>query len=118
MQQQELQIKQQEVQIKAQKTQADIQLDQAKLELEKEKLASHERLEGIKVGSKTTLDKNRLEGDQMLQGARLGMDAEFKKQEHSHREKETAINAVDRIMEHKHKVDSKNITKDQQQPKE
>ena len=45
-------------------------------------------------------------------------DAEFKKQEHSHREKETAINAVDRLMEHKHKVDSKNITKDQQQPKE
>ena len=118
MQQQELQLKAQEVQIKAQKTQADIQLDQAKLELEKEKLASHERLEGIKVGSKTTLDKNRLEGDQMLQGARLGMDAEFKKQEHSHREKETAINAVDRLMEHKHKVDSKNITKDQQQPKE
>ena len=118
MQQQELQLKAQDLQIKAQKTQADIQLDQAKLELEKEKLASHERLEGIKVGSKTTLDKNRLEGDQMLQGARLGMDAEFKKQEHSHREKETAINAVDRLMEHKHKVDSKNITKDQQQPKE
>ena len=118
MQQQELQLKAQDLQIKAQKTQADIQLDQAKLELEKEKLASHERLEGIKVGSKTTLDKNRLEGDQMLQGARLGMDAEFKKQEHSHREKETAINAVDRLMEHKHKVDNRNITKDQQQPKE
>ena len=118
MQQQELQLKAQDLQIKAQKTQADIQLDQAKLELEKEKLASHERLEGIKVGSKTTLDKNRLEGDQMLQGARLGMDAEFKKQEHSHREKETAINAVDRLMEHKHKVDNNNVTKDQQQPKE
>jgi hypothetical protein len=118
MQQQELQLKAQDLQIKAQKTQADIQLDQAKLELEKEKLASHERLEGIKVGSKTTLDKNRLEGDQMIQGARLGMEAEFKKQDHSHREKETAINAVDRLMEHKHKVDNRNITKDQQQPKE
>ena len=118
MQQQELQLKAQDLQIKAQKTQADIQLDQAKLELEKEKLASHERLEGIKVGSKSTIDKNRLEADQILQGARLGMDAEFKKQEHSHREKETAINAVDRLMEHKHKVDNRNITKDQQQPKE
>jgi len=119
MQQQELQLKAQDLQIKAQKTQADIQLDQAKLELEKEKLASHERLEGIKVGSKTTLDKNRLEGDQMIQGARLGMEAEFKKQDHSHREKETAINAVDRLMEHKHKVDNKNVIKDQQQqPKE
>ena len=118
MQQQELQLKAQDLQIKAQKTQADIQLDQAKLELEKEKLASHERLEGIKVGSKTTLDKNRLEGDQMIQGARLGMDAEFKKQEHSHREKETAINAVDRLMEHKHKVENRNITKEQKQSKE
>jgi len=118
MQQQELQLKAQDLQIKAQKTQADIQLDQAKLELEKEKLASHERLEGIKVGSKTTLDKNRLEGEQLIQGARLGMDAEFKKQEHSHREKETAINAVDRLMEHKHKVDDRNLTKEQTQPKE
>ncbi len=118
MQQQELQLKAQDLQIKAQKTQADIQLDQAKLELEKEKLASHERLEGIKVGSKTTLDKNKLEGDQMIQGARLGMDAEFKKQEHSHREKETAINAVDRLMEHKHKVENRNLSKEQTQPKE
>ena len=113
MQQQELQLKAQDLQIKQQKTQADIQLDQAKLELEKEKLASHERLEGIKVGSKTTLDKNRLEGDQMLQGARLGMDAEFKKQEHSHRQKETAINAIDRLMEHKHKVEDRNLMKEQ-----
>jgi len=118
MQQQELQLKAQDLQIKAQKTQADIQLDQAKLELEKEKLASHERLEGIKVGSKSTIDKNRLEADQILQGARLGMDAEFKKQEHSHRQAQTAINAVDRLMEHKHKVDNKNVIKDQQQPKE
>jgi hypothetical protein len=118
MQQQELQLKAQDLQIKAQKTQADIQLDQAKLELEKEKLASHERLEGIKVGSKTTLDKNRLEGEQLIQGARLGMDAEFKKQEHSHREKETAINAVDRLMEHKHKVENRNLSKEQTQPKE
>jgi hypothetical protein len=118
MQQQELQLKAQDLQIKAQKTQADIQLDQAKLELEKEKLASHERLEGIKVGSKTTIDKNRLDGDQMIQGARLGMEAEFKKQDHSHREKETAINAVDRLMEHKHKVEDRNLSKEQTQPKE
>ena len=89
-----------------------------KQELEKEKLASHERLEGIKVGSKSTIDKNRLEADQILQGARLGMDAEFKKQEHNHRQTQTAINAVDRLMEHKHKVDNKNVIKDQQQPKE
>jgi len=120
MQQQELQLKAQDLQIKAQKTQADIQLEQQKLEFEKEKLASHERIEGVRIGSKTTIDKNRLEGDQMLQGARLGMDAEFKKQEHSHKQKETAINAIDRLMEHKHKVEDRNLIKEQnkQQPKE
>ena len=117
MQQQELQLKAQDLQIKAQKTQADIQLEQQKLEFEKQKLASHERIEGVRIGSKTTIDKNRLEGDQMLQGARLGMDAEFKKQEHSHKQKETAINAIDRLMEHKHKVEDRNLMKEQQ-PKE
>ena len=118
MQQQELQLKAQDLQIKAQKTQADIQLDQAKLELEKEKLASHERLEGIKVGSKTTIDKNRLEGDQMLQGARLGMEAEFKKKEMQHRKHELAIDTVDKLIEHTHKVEDRNLTKEQQKPQE
>jgi len=120
MQQQELQLKAQDLQIKAQKTQADIQLDQAKLELEKEKLASHERLEGIKVGSKTTLDKNRLEGDQMLQGARLGMDATFKKKEMEHRKQEMAINAVDKLMDHGHKHADRQVQKElsQQKPQE
>jgi len=118
MQQQELQLKAQDLQIKAQKTQADIQLDQAKLELEKEKLASHERLEGIKVGSKTTIDKNRLDGDQMIQGARLGMEAEFKKKEMQHRKHELAIDAVDKLMGHTHKVEDRKATKEQQKPQE
>jgi len=118
MQQQELQLKAQDLQIKAQKTQADIQLDQAKLELEKEKLASHERLEGIKVGSKTTIDKNRLDGDQMIQGARLGMEAEFKKKEMQHRKHELAIDAVDKLMGHTHKVEDRNLMKEQQKPQE
>ena len=120
MQQQELQLKAQDLQIKAQKTQADIQLDQAKLELEKEKLASHERLEGIKVGSKTTIDKNRLEGDQMLQGTRLGMEATFKKNEMEHRKQEMAINAVDKLMDHGHKHADRQVQKElsQQKPQE
>ena len=117
MQQQELQLKAQDLQIKAQKTQADIQLEQQKLELEKAKLASHERIEGVKLGAKTSIDKDRLDGEQMLQGARLGMEAEFKKQEHKHRVKETAINAVDRLMEHSHKVEDRKLTKDQSQQK-
>ena len=117
MQQQELQLKAQDLQIKAQKTQADIQLDQAKLELEKEKLASHERLEGIKVGSKTTIDKNRLEGDQMLQGARLGMEATFKKNEMEHRKQEMAVNAVDKLMDHGHKHADRQVQKELSQLK-
>ena len=118
MQQQELQLKVQDLQIKAQKTQADIQLDQAKLEFEKQKLASQERIEGVKLGTKTTIDKDRLEGDQMIQGARLGMEAEFKKKEMEHRKHELAINAVDRLMEHGHKVEDRKLTKDQQKPQE
>jgi hypothetical protein len=118
MQQQELQLKAQDLQIKAQKTQADIQLDQAKLEFEKQKLASQERIEGVKLGTKTTIDKDRLEGDQMIQGARLGMEAEFKKKEMEHRKHELAINAVDRLMEHGHKVEDRKLTKDQQKPQE
>ena len=117
MQQQELQLKAQDLQIRAQKTQADIALEQQKLELEKQKLQSHERIEGVRIGAKTTLDKDRLEGEQMIQGARLGMDAEFKKQEHKHRVKETAINAIDRLMEHGHKQEDRNLQKEQSQQK-
>jgi hypothetical protein len=118
MQQQELQLKAQDLQIKAQKTQADIQLDQAKLEFEKQKLASQERIEGVKLGTKTTIDKDRLEGDQMIQGARLGMEAEFKKKEMQHRKHELAIDAVDKLMGHTHKVEDRKATKEQQKPQE
>ena len=88
MQQQELQLKAQDLQIKAQKTQADIALDQQRLELEKEKIASHERLEGAKLGAKTTHDKQKDEADKVIQGIKLGMDAEFKKKEFDLREKD------------------------------
>jgi hypothetical protein len=88
MQQQELQLKAQDLQIKAQKTQADIQIEQQRLELEKEKMASHERLEGAKLGAKATYDKQKEESDKVIQGIKLGMDAEFKKKEISLKEKE------------------------------
>lgn len=88
MQQQELQLKAQDLQIRAQKTQADIALDQQRLELEKEKIASHERLEGAKLGAKATQDKQKYETDNVIQGIKLGMDAEFKKKEFSLKEKE------------------------------
>ena len=88
MQQQELQLKAQDLQIKAQKTQADIAIEQERLALEKEKIASHERLEGAKLGAKATQDKQKHETDNVIQGIKLGMDAEFKKKEFDLREKD------------------------------
>jgi hypothetical protein len=88
MQQQELQLKAQDLQIKQQKTQADIAIEQQKLELEKEKIASHERLEGAKLGAQATQHKQKSETDKVVQGIKLGMDAEFKKKEFQLREKD------------------------------
>ena len=88
MQQQELQLKAQDLQIKQQKTQADIQIEQQRLELEKEKLASHERIEGARLGAQATKDKQKLESDKVVDGIKLGMEAEFKKKEFALREKD------------------------------
>jgi len=88
MQQQELQLKAQDLQIRAQKTQADIAIEQERLALEKEKIASHERLEGAKLGAKATQEKQKHETDNVIQGIKLGMDAEFKKKEFDLREKD------------------------------
>lgn len=88
MQQQELQLKAQDLQIKQQKTQADIAIEQQRLELEKEKIASHERLEGAKLGAQATKDKQRDESNKVVQGIKLGMEAEFKKQELALKEKD------------------------------
>ena len=88
MQQQELQLKAQDLQIKQQKTQADIAIEQQRLELEKEKLASHERLEGARLGAQATKDKQKAESDKVIQGIKLGMDAEFKKKELALKEKD------------------------------
>ena len=87
MQQQELQLKAQDLQIKQQKTEADIAIEQQRLELEKEKIASHERLEGAKLGAQATKDKQKEESNKVLQGIKLGMDAEFKKKEFQLKEK-------------------------------
>ena len=102
MQQQELQIKQQEVQIKAQKTMADIQLDQARLELEKAKMDSQERIEGARIGAKTTFDKEKLKADLSVKGVEIGM-------ENSHR-------ALDR--EHQKEVAQMNKKEQSQKPQE
>ena len=88
MQQQELQLKAQDLQIKQQKTQADIAIQQQRLELEKEKIASHERLEGAKLGAQATKDKQKEESDKVLQGIKMGMEAEFKKKEFQLKEKD------------------------------
>jgi hypothetical protein len=88
MQQQELQLKAQDLQIKQQKTQADIAIEQQKLELEKEKIASHERLEGAKLGAQATQHKQKSETDKVVQGIKLGMEAEFKKKEFDIKDKE------------------------------
>jgi len=81
MQQQELQLKAQEVQIKAQKTMADIELDKARLQLDKAKMDSQERIEGVKIGAKTTFDKEKLQADQQTRGVELGMQAVHKQQD-------------------------------------
>jgi hypothetical protein len=88
MQQQELQLKAQDLQIKQQKTQADIAIEQQRLELEKEKIASHERLEGAKLGAQATQHKQKSETDKVVQGIKLGMEAEFKKKEFDIKDKE------------------------------
>ena len=88
MQQQELQLKAQDLQIKQQKTEAEISIEQQRLELEKEKIASHERLEGAKLGAQATRDKQKEESDKVLQGIKIGMDAEFKKKEFQLKEKD------------------------------
>ena len=88
MQQQELQLKAQDLQIKQQKTEADIAIEQQRLELEKEKIASHERLEGAKLGAQATKDKQKEESDKVLQGIKMGMEAEFKKKEFQLKEKD------------------------------
>ena len=88
MQQQELQLKAQDLQIRAQKSQADIAIEQERLALEKEKIASHERLEGAKLGAQATKDKQKADSDKVMQGIKLGMDAEFKKKELALKEKD------------------------------
>ena len=116
MQQAELQIKQQEVQIKAQQAQSQAQIDQQRLELEKAKMESHERIEGVKIGVKTTLDKQKLEDDQNEKGIRLGMESEFKKKEYDYKKNESAINTMDKIMEHAHRVEDRNVSKEKNNP--
>jgi hypothetical protein len=116
MQQAELQIKQQEVQIKAQQAQSQAQIDQQRLELEKAKMESYERIEGVKIGVKTTLDKQKLEDDQNEKGIRLGMEAEFKKKEQDYKKNESAINTMDKIMEHAHRVEDRNVSKEKNNP--
>jgi len=92
MQQQELQIKQQEVQIKAQKTMADIEIDKARLQLEKAKMDSQERIEGVKIGAKTTFDKEKLQSDQKAKGVELGMQSVQKQQDMQHQKELAQMN--------------------------
>jgi hypothetical protein len=110
MQQQELQIKAQDSQAKAQKMMADVQLEQARLELEKEKIASQERIAGIQIGAKATIDGQRMEmeaakikADQMKDGMRMGMEIIDKAATHKTKGKELKINAIDKVLQHGHK---------------
>ena len=92
MQQQELQIKQQELEIKAQKTMADIELDKARLQLDAQKMASQERIEGVRIGAKTTFDKEKLQAEQKVKGVELGMQAVHKQQDRQHQKDLSQLN--------------------------
>ena len=98
MQQQELQIKQQEVEIKAQKTMADIEIDKARLQLEKAKMDSQERIEGVKIGAKTTFDKEKLQEDQKIRGVELGMQSVQKQQDMQHQKELAQMNKKEQTL--------------------
>jgi hypothetical protein len=101
MQQQELQIKQQEVQIKAQKTMADIEIDKARLQLEKAKMDSQERIEGVKIGAKTTFDKEKLQADQKVKGVQIGLDAAKSQLDREHAKELAQINKKEQTQQPK-----------------
>ena len=42
---------------------------------------SQERIEGVKIGAKTTFDKEKLQADQQTRGVELGMQAVHKQQD-------------------------------------
>ena len=116
MQQQELQIKAQDSQAKAQKMMADIQIEQARLELEKEKIASQERIVGIQVGAKSTIDNQRIEleaeklkADQMKDGVKLGIEMVNKTAQHKSKNRDQKINAIDKLMLHNEKAADRQI---------
>jgi len=118
MQQQELQLKAQDLQIKQQKTQADIAIEQQRLELEKEKLASQERIEGAKLGATTVINKQKMDKADAIQKDRLKLDALSKDKEFGHRQKELAVNAMDKLMQHGHQIDASGKQEENPQPKE
>ena len=101
MQQQELQIKQQEVQIKAQKTMADIEIDKARLQLEKAKMDSQERIEGVKIGAKTTFDKEKLQADQKVKGVQIGYEATKSQLDREHAKELAQINKKEQTQQPK-----------------
>ena len=72
MQQKELELKAQDVQIKAQKTQADIENDKARLELDKMRIESTERIAGVQVGAKTSMEHKKIDSVERLEGVRIG----------------------------------------------
>ena len=92
MQQQELQLKAQDLQIKAQKTMADIEIEKARLELDKAKMDSQERIEGARIGAKTTFDKEKLKSDLSVKGVELGMENAHRMQDREHQQQLAEVN--------------------------
>jgi hypothetical protein len=100
MQQQELQIKQQELELKAKKTDADIELDKGRLALDAKKLESSERIKGVEIGSKVTLDKQKMEADEFKDGIKISMDAEKYKKDSELKTNNLIVDAIDRALSH------------------
>ena len=51
-------------------------------------MASHERIEGARLGAQATQHKQKDESEKVIQGIKLGMEAEFKKKELNLKEKD------------------------------
>jgi hypothetical protein len=74
MQQQELQIKAQDLARKAEKDKSDAMLKQQQIETERMRIASHEEIEGTKIGVNIAKDKETQAANTEMRGAEMGID--------------------------------------------
>ena len=82
------------------KTDADIELDKGRLALDAKKLESSERVKGVEIGSKVSLDKQKMQADQFKEGIKISMDAEKYKKESELKTNNLIVDAIDRALTH------------------